>query len=199
MKVVRCQASSSIEYGIIEGETIQLLEDEPFEKITIKAEVPLRDVKLLAPCVPSKIVAFGINYAPHALEINFDIPEEPLVFLKPSTSVIGPNDIILLPSMSEQVEYEGELGVVIGHPVKNIEEHEALQFVFGYTCINDVTARDLQKRDGQFTRSKSFDTFAPLGPWVETDLDPSDLVVETFLNKAKRQSANTATMIRSVP
>lgn len=199
MRIARCQTSASIEYGIIDGETIQLLESEPFEKLAIKADKPLQEVKLLAPCVPGKVVAFGINYAPHASEINFDIPKEPLVFLKPSTSVIGPNDVIRLPAMSKQVEYEGELGVVIGRPAKNIDEHEALQCVFGYTCINDVTARDLQKRDVQFTRSKSFDTFSPLGPWIETDIDPSDLVVETFLNQEKRQSANTSTMIRSVP
>lgn len=180
MKVARCQTSAGIHYGIIDGETVQLLDGGPFDKFAIKAEIPLGEVKLLAPCLPGKIVAFGINYAPHAAEINFEIPQEPLLFLKPGTTVIGPDDVILLPSMSEQVEYEGEFGVVIGHPAKDIEEHEALQFVFGYTCINDVTARDLQKRDVQFTRSKSFDTFAPLGPWIETDLDPAELVVETF-------------------
>ena len=199
MQVIRCQSEAGITYGIVDGETVQILDGDPFETITVVSKVPLHEVKLLAPCTPSKIVAFGINYAPHASEIDFDIPIEPLLFLKPSTTVIGPDDIIRLPSMSNQVEYEGELAVVIGKTAKDIDEQDALQFVFGYTCINDVTARDLQKRDVQFTRSKSFDTFAPLGPWIETDINPSNLLVKTYLNDENRQSASTSTMINSVP
>lgn len=199
MRVARCKIDETIHYGIIEGDYVRLLDGEPFAEFKPLEIVARKNVKLLAPCTPSKIVAYGINYAPHASEINFDIPKVPLLFIKPNTSVIGPHDTILLPEMSEQVEYEGELAVVIGRKTKNIEVKHAQQAIFGYTCINDVTARDLQKKDVQFTRSKSFDTFAPLGPWIETELDPADLLVETFINEEKRQSANTSTMIRSVP
>jgi len=161
--------------------------------------VPINSVRLLPPCLPSKIVAAGINYALHAPEIHFDIPSEPLIFIKPSTSVIGPDDVIKLPPMSKQVEYEGELAVVIGSTAKDVVRDRALDYVFGYTCINDVTARDLQRKDVQFTRSKSFDTFAPIGPWIETDLDPANVTVKTFLNGEKRQDSSTSALIRSVP
>ena len=200
MKIARCQSEQGIHYGIILGEEFKLFDIDPFTgEPQTGAPLSLSDVKLLAPCLPSKIVAYGINYAQHASEINFDIPKEPLLFLKPSTTVIGPDDFIMLPSASTQVEYEGELAVVIGKITRNVDPATAMQSVFGYTCLNDVTARDLQKKDIQFTRSKSFDTFAPLGPWIETDLDPADLIIETYVNNEKRQSGNTSDMIRSVP
>lgn len=187
-------------YGLWEGEVIRLLAGEPFAGITPSGEVVAANaVKLLAPCRPSKIVAVGINYAPHARELDFCIPPEPLIFLKPPSAVIGPEEEIILPAMSAQVDYEGELAVVIGRSCKNVAEKEALRFVLGYTCCNDVTARDLQKKDVQFTRSKSFDTFAPLGPCIETKLDPGNVMVRSFVNGDKRQEASTATMIRSVP
>ncbi|MFH1218202.1 MAG: fumarylacetoacetate hydrolase family protein [Pseudomonadota bacterium] len=199
MKIVRCRTDRGIRYGLLKGEAVFLLEGTPFGGIKPSGEVvALSAVKLLAPCEPSKIVAVGINYAPHAKELDFQIPPEPLLFLKPSTSVIGPDEDIILPAMSGQVDYEGELAVVIGRRTKNVSQAEALDAVLGYTCCNDVTARDLQKKDVQFTRSKGFDTFAPLGPCIETELDPCDVVVRSFVNKEKRQEANTSTMIRSV-
>ncbi len=163
----------------------------------MEGEVALAAVRLLAPCEPTKIVAVGINYRPHAKELAFEIPAEPLIFLKPPSAVIGPGEAIVIPAMSRQVDYEGELGAVIGRPAKDISEGEALAFVLGYTCVNDVTARDLQRKDVQFTRSKSFDTFAPLGPWIETGLDPDQLTVETRVNGELRQRAGTHEMIRS--
>ncbi|MFZ5758013.1 MAG: fumarylacetoacetate hydrolase family protein [Thermodesulfobacteriota bacterium] len=200
MKIVRCRTDMGECYGLWEGEVIRLLAGEPFAGIAPSGEVVAADaVKLLAPCRPSKIVAVGINYAPHARELDFGIPPEPLLFLKPPSAVIGPEEEIMLPAMSAQVDYEGELAVVIGRPCKNVAEEEALRFVLGYTCCNDVTARDLQKKDVQFTRSKSFDTFAPLGPCIETKLDPGNVMVRSFVNGDKRQEASTATMIRSVP
>jgi 2-keto-4-pentenoate hydratase/2-oxohepta-3-ene-1,7-dioic acid hydratase in catechol pathway len=141
-----------------------LLAGTPFGERRVEGEVALDSVRLLAPCEPSKIVAVGINYRPHAAELAFEIPAEPLLFLKPPSAVIGPEASIVLPAMSRQVDYEGELAAVIGRPAKDVSEEEALGYVLGYTCFNDVTARDLQKKDGQFTRAKSFDTFARSGP-----------------------------------
>ena len=159
----------------------------------------MADVTFLAPCEPSKIVAVGINYTSHAKELDFQIPPVPLIFLKPPSAVIGPEENIVLPQMSQQVDYEGELAVIIGRETKDISEENALDAVFGYSCINDVTARDLQKKDVQFTRSKSFDTFAPMGPCIETELDPCQVDVKSYVNGEMRQNANTSAMIRSVP
>lgn len=199
MKIVRCKIKKSVSYGVLDGETIHLLEGEPYLKLNRTGEeLPSNDVVLLAPCEPSKIVAIGINYAPHAQELDFEIPPVPLIFLKPPSAVIGTEEAILLPPMSEQVDYEAELAVVIGKLTKDISEEKALDAVFGYTCINDITARDLQKKDIQFTRSKSFDTFAPLGPYIETELDPAGVNVKSYVNGELRQNANTSTMIRSV-
>ena len=173
---------------------------DPFDGIVESGqEIALKDVTLLAPCEPTKIVAIGINYAPHAKELDFQIPPVPLIFLKPPSSVIGPGEAIILPEMSQQVDYEGELAVIIGRKTKNISEEKALEAVFGYSCINDVTARDLQKKDVQFTRSKSFDTFAPLGPCIETELNPGGVDVKSYVNSELRQNGNTFQMIRSVP
>jgi 2-keto-4-pentenoate hydratase/2-oxohepta-3-ene-1,7-dioic acid hydratase in catechol pathway len=200
MKIVRCKTSKSISYGILVGETVQLLQGEPFEGIEkSEEEISVHEVTLLAPCRPSKIVAIGINYAPHAQELDFQIPPVPLIFLKPSSAVIGPEEAIILPSMSQHVDYEGELAVVIGKTVKNIPEEMALDAVLGYSCINDVTARDLQKKDIQFTRSKSFDTFAPIGPCIETELNPTAVNVKSYVNGDLRQNGNTSDMIRPVP
>ncbi len=198
MRIVRCKTAQGINYGIIEGSRIRLLDGDPFADWKVRGFASLEDATLLAPCTPSKIVAVGINYEPHAEEIQFAIPPEPLIFLKPPSAVIGPWDSIVLPDMSQQVEYEGELAVVMGRRAKNISVEDALLAVLGYTCINDVTARDLQKIDVQFTRSKSFDTFAPVGPWIETDVAPGNLQIETRLNGRKKQKANTSSMIRPV-
>jgi 2-keto-4-pentenoate hydratase/2-oxohepta-3-ene-1,7-dioic acid hydratase in catechol pathway len=144
---------------------------------------------------PSKIVAVGLNYKDHAAELKQALPQEPLLFLKPGSAVIGPFDPIIYPAMSTQVDYEGELAIVIGKKARGVSEAEADECIFGYTCFNDVTARDLQRADGQWTRAKGFDTFAPIGPWIETELDPRDLALETFLNGERRQASTTANLI----
>jgi 2-keto-4-pentenoate hydratase/2-oxohepta-3-ene-1,7-dioic acid hydratase in catechol pathway len=151
---------------------------------------------LIAPVDPSKIVGIGRNYAAHAAELGNELPKEPLMFLKPSSSVVGPDDPILLTPYSQRVEYEGELAIVIGRRCSQLRDSDdALSFVLGYTCLNDVTARDLQKSDVQFTRAKGFDSFCPIGPHIETDLDPTNVLVETRVNATVRQSGNTSLMI----
>jgi 2-keto-4-pentenoate hydratase/2-oxohepta-3-ene-1,7-dioic acid hydratase in catechol pathway len=157
--------------------------------------LPLTDVKLLAPVSPSKIVCVGRNYREHAAELGNKMPDEPLLFLKAPSAVIASEDKIELPTASQQVEHEGELGVVIGRLTHKLGDDEnPLDYVFGYTCVNDVTARDLQRKDVQFTRGKSFDTFCPVGPWIETDLDPANVAVTTRLNSEIKQQGNTADM-----
>jgi 2-keto-4-pentenoate hydratase/2-oxohepta-3-ene-1,7-dioic acid hydratase in catechol pathway len=152
-------------------------------------------MKLLEPIRPSKIVCVGRNYREHAAELGNKMPDEPLLFLKAPSAIISSGEEIVLPSASQQVEHEGELGVVIGRAARNIPSGEdPLSYVLGYTCVNDVTARDLQRKDVQFTRGKSFDTFCPVGPWIETDIDPGNVVVETRLNGEVKQKGNTADM-----
>ena len=200
MKIVRCKTEKAISYGVLDGSRVHFLDGEPFSSVKRSGDTRfVEDVHILAPCEPSKIVAIGINYAPHARELAFEIPTVPLIFLKPSSCVIGPEEAIMLPAMSDQVDYEGELAVVIGSQTKEVAPENALHCVFGYSCINDVTARDLQKKDVQFTRSKSFDTFAPLGPCIETELDPAGVNIKSYVNGDMRQNANTSSMIRSVP
>jgi len=156
-------------------------------------------VKILAPCLPSKIVALGLNYRSHAEETKLPIPEVPLIFLKPSTAVIGPEEKIILPSLARRrVDYEAELGVVIGRRAKNVPKGKAREYVMGYTCVNDVSERYAQRDDGQWTRAKGFDTFAPIGPWIETEVDPDDLRIEARLNGETRQSARTRDLIFDV-
>ena len=175
---------------------IRLIQGDPFGAFEEKDPViALADVKLLPPAMPSKIVAVGLNYKDHAEEVKLKLPEEPLIFLKPSTAVIGPGDPIVIPPMSERVDYEGELGVVIGRKAKNVDEGEAEACVAGFVCFNDVTARDLQYKDKQWTRAKSFDTFAPLGPFLVRGVDPSDLALTTKLNGEVVQSTRTSQLI----
>jgi len=157
------------------------------------------EVRLLAPCKPSKIVCLGLNYRSHAEETKLPIPTVPLLFLKPSTAVIGPEETILLPPGAKRVDYEGELGVVIGRRAKAVPEEQAAGYILGYTCFNDVSDRYAQKHDGQWTRAKGYDTFAPIGPWIETEVSPDDLKIETRLNGELRQSARTSDLIFSVP
>jgi 2-keto-4-pentenoate hydratase/2-oxohepta-3-ene-1,7-dioic acid hydratase in catechol pathway len=159
----------------------------------------LVDVRLLAPVAPSKLVCVGRNYAEHAAELGNEVPSEPMIFLKPPTAVIGPGEAVVYPSISERVDHEGELGVVIGRRCRNVSEADAPHFVFGYTLANDVTARDLQKKDGQWTRGKGFDTFAPVGPWVDTTFDPTDRVLRCLVNGELRQQSTTALMVHSIP
>lgn len=161
--------------------------------------VPLNEVRLLAPVIPrSKVVGIGRNYAEHAAELGHDVPAEPLMFLKPNTSVVGPDDPVVLPLQSSEVHHEAELAVVIGRLCKDVPAERASEVVFGYTCADDVTARDLQRTDGQWARAKGFDTFCPLGPWVTTVLDPSDLAIECLVNGAVRQQGRTSQMITDV-
>ncbi len=187
-------------FGIEEGGMVVEVDFSPSEGLkVIGEEHPLEKVKLLPPCEPTKIVAVGLNYVDHAREIGMPLPEEPLIFLKPPSSVIGQGDAILLPDMSKHVEYEAELAVVIGRRASRVQAEEAYDHILGFTCVNDVTARDLQKKDIQFTRSKSFDTFCPLGPFIETDLDPASLPIRSFVNGKKRQDSNTSNLIHKVP
>jgi 2-keto-4-pentenoate hydratase/2-oxohepta-3-ene-1,7-dioic acid hydratase in catechol pathway len=163
-------------------------------------QVLLADARLLSPVLPrSKVVGIGRNYAAHAAEMGNDVPEEPLMFLKPNTSVVGPGDPIFYPRQSENVHFEGELAVVISRICRDVPREKFADVVHGYTVGNDVTARDLQKKDGQFTRAKGFDSFCPLGPWVETELDVSDLRVQTFLNGDVKQDGRTSDLIFDVP
>ena len=202
MKICRFYDNNSEKcFGIVENNTIIEIEGTPFESFSRKdKEHNLEEVKLLAPCAPSKIVAIGLNYKDHAAEMNKTIPTEPILFIKPSSSVIAHEENIIYPShMSSRVDYEGELAVVIKKEAKHIKPSSALDYVLGYTCINDVTARDLQAKDGQFTRAKGFDTFAPIGPWIETRLSPFDLEIKTFLNGDLKQYSNTSNLIFPIP
>ena len=202
MRIVRFEKEGRSGYGILEGEQISVLWGTPYNdglKNTTGEVMSLPEVKLLAPCEPSKIVALGLNYRDHAQEFGHPIPEEPLLFLKPSTAVIGPDDDIVYPAMSRRVDYEAELAVVIGRTCSHVPEGEAWSSILGYTCINDVTARDLQQKDGQWTRAKGFDTFAPLGPWIETEIaNPGNLTVEAYLNGERRQHSSTQNLIFGV-
>ncbi|MGH3274056.1 MAG: fumarylacetoacetate hydrolase family protein [Streptosporangiaceae bacterium] len=164
------------------------------------ARFPLADVRLLAPVLPSKVVAIGKNYAAHAREMGGEVPDEPVIFLKPSTSVAGPVDPIVRPTnLSSRVDFEGELAVVIGRPCRDVPPERAADYIFGYTCANDVTARDLQARDGQWARAKGFDTFCPIGPWIETEVDPADLELRTTVNDQVRQQSRTSMLLHDVP
>ncbi|KID31034.1 2-keto-4-pentenoate hydratase/2-oxohepta-3-ene-1,7-dioic acid hydratase in catechol pathway [Prauserella rugosa] len=160
---------------------------------------PLSDVRLLAPILPTKVIAVGRNYADHAREMGNEVPAEPMIFLKPSTTVIGPNAPIRRPQQSSKVDFEGELAVVIGQPVKNVSAAQAPQAVLGYTVANDVSARDFQKSDGQWGRAKGFDTFCPIGPWIETQLDPSDLAISTTVDGETKQDSRTSELVHKIP
>ncbi len=199
MRLVRFRYGDRIATGVVEGDVVRILEGTFFENpVPTGEDVPLDDVRLLAPVLPSKVVAVGKNYAAHAAEFEGEVPEEPLLFLKPSTSVTGPGDPIPLLPISHRVDYEGELAVVIGRIARNVRAEDAGRYVLGYTCGNDVTLRDLQKKDDQWARAKGFDGSCPLGPWIETELDPNDVLVETRLNGEVRQSARTSDMVFGV-
>ncbi|MGH9731859.1 MAG: fumarylacetoacetate hydrolase family protein [Candidatus Acidiferrales bacterium] len=189
------QNKDAVHYGIVDGE--RLLEiASPFQQQKTGASWPVSDVKLLPPCVPSKIVCVGRNYSEHAAELGNDLPKEPLIFLKPPSSILEPGNPIILTPHSERVDYEGELAIVIGKTCSRLKSPaDAKSYILGYTCLNDVTARDLQKKDVQFTRAKGFDTFCPFGPFIETELDLSSVTLETFVNGTRRQSARIAEMI----
>src|SRR6266403_789271 len=186
-------------YGLIEGENVVEISGPPWGQWSRGSRSSrLTDVRLLAPVEPSKIVCIGRNYAAHAAELGNEVPKEPLMFLKPPSSIVGPEQPIVLTPYSQRVEHEGELAIVIGRRCSHLRDSDdALSYVLGYTCLNDVTARDIQKSDVQFTRGKGFDTFCPVGPHIETELDPANVLVETRVNGAVRQSGNTSLMIYS--
>ena len=200
MRYVRFQrrGEETIRSGWMEEDRIGLIEGPLFgaHRRLPAARVPA-SVRLLAPVVPGKIVCVGRNYAEHAREHGAEVPEIPMLFLKPPSAVIGPRDPIVLPEQSEQVEHEGELAVVIGKRARCLGIDEAREAIFGYTAANDVTARDLQRKDGQWTRAKGFDTFCPLGPWIETAADPGDLRITCRVNGQIRQLASTREMVFS--
>lgn len=199
MRWVRFAVGSTIGYGILEPAGIRAVTTTPFLpwEPTDQLFAP-HQVRILSPVLPSKIVAVGLNYKAHADETGKDLPAEPMLFLKPSTSVISPEEAIQLPVESERVDPEAELAVVIGKATRKVSEYGARDAIFGYTCGNDVTARDLQARDVQFTRAKGFDSFCPLGPHIETDLDPTDVAVIGRVNGEVRQEARTSDLIFSV-
>ncbi len=200
MKIVRFTNGFTIQYGVIDGDMIQGLALPPFEGIRLANHYYRpTDMRILPPCEPSKIVALGVNYRSHGEEMSHRIPTEPLIFLKPPTAVIGHEDKIIYPPSSQRVDYEGELGVVIGKTAHNVPKEKANNYILGYTCLNDVTARDLQAVDKQWTRAKGFDTFAPIGPCIETELDPSDLALETRLNGEIKQKTRTSELLFPVP
>ena len=200
MKIVRFKAGGKTRYGALEGTHVVEYSGTPFGTFKRgRKKFPVKQVVLLAPVVPSKIVAVGLNYRDHAQEVNHPIPEEPILFIKPTSALIGPDDPIVYPPLSQRVDYEAELGVVIKKRCRNVPPERAREYVLGYTCVNDVTARDLQRKDGQWTRGKSFDTFAPLGPCIATDLDPHRLRIQARVNGQVRQSFNTDQLIFDVP
>jgi 2-keto-4-pentenoate hydratase/2-oxohepta-3-ene-1,7-dioic acid hydratase in catechol pathway len=199
MRLIRFRFGDRIATGVLEDDSIRVLRGTFFEDPVFTGEVvPLADVRMLSPILPSKAVCVGKNYAAHAAEFGGEVPEEPLLFLKPSTSVIGPGDPIQLLPFSHRVDYEGELAVVIGRLARRVEPEQAARAILGYTCANDVTLRDIQGRDDQWTRAKGFDGSCPLGPWVETEIDPSDVALETRVNGEIRQSARTSDMVFGV-
>jgi len=201
MRLLRFRHGDRIAHGAVaSGEgVVRVLAGTFFEApVPSGEEVPLDDVRLLAPVLPSKVVCVGKNYAAHAAEFDMPVPEEPLLFLKPSTAVAGPGDPIRLLPISKRTDYEGELAVVIGRLARAVRAEDAYKVILGYTCGNDVTMRDLQGTDDQWTRAKGFDGSCPLGPWIETDVDPNDVIVETRLNGETRQRASTAEMVFGV-
>jgi 2-keto-4-pentenoate hydratase/2-oxohepta-3-ene-1,7-dioic acid hydratase in catechol pathway len=187
-------------YGLLEGEHIRDISGPPWNSWSHGSRTwPVADVRLLAPVDPGKIVCVGRNYAAHAAELGNEVPKEPLIFLKPPSAIIGSGEPIVLTPQSQRVEHEGELALIVGRRCSQLKDSDnALSFLLGYSCLNDVTARDLQKSDVQFTRAKGFDTFCPVGPHIETELDPSDTLVELHVNGALRQTGRTSLMVYPV-
>jgi 2-keto-4-pentenoate hydratase/2-oxohepta-3-ene-1,7-dioic acid hydratase in catechol pathway len=197
MRLIRYQSKKDLpQYGWINNESIGRIDGSPFGEFQrSEATLPLESLHLLAPVLPGKIICVGRNYAEHVKETNAEIPTTPLLFLKPPSSVIGPHQTIFLPPQSQQVDHEAELAVVIGKRGRWIQPEEASGYIYGYTVGNDVTARDLQRKDSQWTRSKGFDTFCPLGPWIETEFNPADAMITCHVNGELRQMASTRDMI----
>jgi 2-keto-4-pentenoate hydratase/2-oxohepta-3-ene-1,7-dioic acid hydratase in catechol pathway len=204
VRLARIAHPGGVAFASVEGDgdDTQVLEiaEHPFGQPNFTGKRwPLADVRLLAPILPSKVIAVGRNYAKHAAELGNEVPVAPMLFIKPSTTVIGPNAAIKLPKASAHVDFEGELAIVIGQPVKNVPAARAAGVILGYTVANDVSARDLQKSDGQWGRAKCFDTFCPLGPWIETSIDASDVALRTEVNGERKQDGRTSDLIHGIP
>ncbi|MGX1272559.1 2-keto-4-pentenoate hydratase/2-oxohepta-3-ene-1,7-dioic acid hydratase in catechol pathway [Streptomyces phaeoluteigriseus] len=204
VRIARFSIDGNVAFGAVEGDkpdelVLDIIKGIPFTEHELSGtKVPLSKVRLLPPVLPSKIVAFGRNYAEHARELGNEVPDAPFAFFKPSTSVVGPGDDIQYPSFSEDLHHEAELAVVIGRMCREVPRDRVKDVIFGYTCANDITARDVQKREKQWARAKGFDSACPLGPWVETDLDPADLTVQLTVNGQQRQLGRTSEMIHSI-
>jgi len=196
VQIVRFKVGDRTRYGVLEGATVVEYAGTPFTIFRRgRHRYPLKHVVLLAPVLPSKIVGIGPNYRDHATELGLAIPDEPVMLFKPTTTLVGPDDPIVYPSISVRVEHEAELAVVIKRRCRDVPAARAREYILGYTCLNDVTARDLQEKDGRGTRAKAFDTFCPIGPCVATDIDPSALTIEAYVNGELRQSASTKEMV----
>lgn len=199
MRIARFINGKQIKYGIVNENKIEECKGKPFD-IQFKPSGIIHDlnkIKLVAPCNPSKIICLGVNYEDHAKEFNQKIPNNPLIFLKPPTAIIGPNEYIVLPN-SNRIDYECELAIIISKKAKDIPLDKVRDYILGYTCFNDISDRHAQKEDTQWTRAKGYDTFAPIGPWIETELDPNNLKIETYINGELKQSSNTKYMIHNV-
>ena len=198
MRLVRFNSGGSTSYGVLDGDSIRQIMGEPFAEINYSGETfSLADVKLLAPVEPKKIVLVGLNFASHAAEIHQETPSEPLIFFKPSSAVVASGEEIVLPHQSTQVEIEAELTVVIGKRAKNVSQEKVRDHILGYTVANDVTARDIQFSDLQWARSKAFDSFCPVGPWIETDFVPESKRISSTINGKTKQDASTSEMVYS--
>ena len=200
MKIARFSNGAEPRFGIVDGPELVVLKGHPLAVgyDTSGERIALKEVKLLAPTIPSKIVCIGKNFADHAAELGEEVTDQPLIFFKPSSAIIGHGAAIVLPPQSNQVELEAELTVVIGKIAKNVLEKDALDYVFGYTIANDVTARDLQAEDDQWARSKAFDTFCPLGPWIETEFLPDEQLIESRINGELKQQVSIAKMVHNI-
>lgn len=204
MRIARFSIDGNVAFGAVEGDSpdslvLDIIKGIPFTDFELSGtKVPLDKVRLLPPVLPNKVVGIGRNYAEHAAELGNEVPDLPVVFFKPSTSVIGPGDDIAYPSFSNEVHYEAELAVVIGRMCREVPRERVKDVILGYTCANDVTARDAQRAENQWARAKGFDGSCPLGPWIETDVDPADLTLQCTVNGEQRQLGRTSDMVRSV-
>ena len=200
MRIARFSFEDEVDFGVVEGDEIAPITGHPFGPFTFTGyRYPISDVRLLAPVIPSKVVAVGRNYAEHAREMGGEAPDSPILFLKPSTAVVGSGDPIQYPASTTRVDYEGELAVVVGRLCRDVPASRAAGVILGYTCANDVTARDQQSSDGQWARAKGYDSFCPLGPWITTNVDPADLELTTTVNGEVRQRGRTSDMVHSIP
>ena len=201
MLICRYKTTKGSQYGVVNGRDVFALRDDLFgDSLQAREHIGvIDDVQLLVPVAPSKIVCVGRNYAAHAQELGNEVPTEPLLFFKPPSSLIPHQDPILLLNQMGKVDHEAELAVIIGKQAKNVTASNALDYVVGYTCGNDISDRDFQKKDGQWTRAKGFDTFCPLGPWINTDLDPSNIAITCMVNGDKRQEGHTSQLVFNIP